>query len=151
MHDLPTCNTPSPLSDEALWPCIYAFPFQGCSSLVKGMFQISEEMSRELFISVTYSLGGRWNRLFANKWFALLYSMICYTLCFDVWQTNWRALHAKHLQMKGTCNSVQLSTRLKWSVRVRNDLSTMHALICMSPKIKKASNSHLIVYFTHQA
>lgn len=26
----------------------------------------------------------------------------------------------------------------------------MHALICMSPKIKKASNSHLTVYFTGQ-
>lgn len=32
---------------------------------------------------LTYSLGGRRNRLFA-KWFALLYGMICYTSCFDV-------------------------------------------------------------------
>lgn len=80
MRDLPKCDTPGRLSDDKLWPRIYAFPFQGCSSLVKGMFQISEEMSRELFISVTYSLGGRRNRLFTNKWFALFYSIICYTL-----------------------------------------------------------------------
>lgn len=53
-----------------LWPCIYTFPLQGCSSSVKAMFQISEGMGRELVVSVTYSLGGRRNGLFTNKWFA---------------------------------------------------------------------------------
>lgn len=144
VHDCPKCNTPSTLSDDKLWTYIYAFPFQGCSPLVKGMFQISEEMSRELSISVTYSLGGRRNRLFTNKWFALFYSIICYTLFSKQIGSSCQTSVNETLAMK-------LCTCLKWCLRVHIDLSTMHALTCLSPKIKKASNSHLIVYFTCQA
>lgn len=110
------------------------------------MFQISEEMSRELFVSVTYSLGGRWNRLLTNKWSALFYSIICYTLF-----SKQIGSSCQTSVKLWPCNSVQLSTCLKWCLRVHNDLSTMHALTWASPTIKKASNSCLIAYFTHQA